>query len=128
MKSLSIVVVFCVAFAGNVCADPLEGTWQMEPDDGSFAHVLIEPCGVNFCGKIAKTFNESGAYQSPNIGKTLVIDMAAEGDGKYKGKVWRPSNDKIYLGKIALNGDNMKLSGCVAGGLICSKQTWSRVN
>ncbi len=61
-------------------------------------------------------------------GRRLVIDMAPQGGGSYEGKVWRPSNDKIYLGKIALSGDSMKLSGCVAGGLLCSKQNWARIN
>ena len=54
--------------------------------------------------------------------------MAPQGGGSYEGQVWRPSNDKIYLGKIALNGDRVKLRGCIAGGLLCSKQTWARVN
>lgn len=112
---------------GIVAADPLEGLWQTEADDGAFAHVDIAPCGPNFCGKIARSFKEGAEYASPNQGKTLVIDMAAQGGGKYKGKVWRPSNDKIYMGKISLEGDSMQLSGCVAGGLLCSKQTWSRV-
>ena len=113
--------------AGMAAADPLEGTWQTEPDEGAFAHIDIGPCGANFCGTIARTFKDGGEYKSPNLGKTLVIDMAPQGSGKYEGKVWRPSNDKIYLGKIALNGDSIKLRGCVAGGLICSKQTWARV-
>lgn len=114
--------------SGIAAADPLEGTWQTEPDDGAFAHVAIAPCGPNFCGKISRTFKDGAEYESPNKGKTLVIDMAPEGNGKYKGKVWRPSNDKIYLGKIALDGDRVKLSGCIAGGLLCSKQTWARVD
>jgi len=120
----ALAFVLC---AGVAVADPLEGTWQTEADDGAFAHVDIAPCGPNFCGKIARTFREGAEYASPNQGKTLVIDMTAAGDGKYKGKVWRPSNDKIYIGKIALDGDSLRLSGCVAGGLLCSKQTWSRV-
>jgi len=107
-------------------ADPIEGVWKTEPDDGSYALVKMSPCGPNFCGVISKTFNASGEYKSPNLGKTLVIDMAPKGDGAYAGKVWRPSNDKIYTGKIQLNGNSMKLAGCVAGGLICSKQTWQR--
>lgn len=88
----------------------------------------MTPCGGAVCGKIARTFNDSGEYKSKNLGKTLVIDMKAEGGGKYKGKVWRPSNDKIYIGKMAVSGNTLKLSGCVAGGLICSKQTWQRLN
>ncbi|TMM55048.1 DUF2147 domain-containing protein [Sulfitobacter sabulilitoris] len=127
MKKLIALTALAVACAGAALADPLEGTWKTEADDGAFAHVVIAPCGPNYCGKIAKTFNASGEYQSPNIGKTLVIDMANSGGGNYKGKVWRPSNDKIYIGKMALAGDSVKLSGCVAGGLICSKQTWTRL-
>ena len=113
--------------AAAASADPIEGMWRTQPDDGSYAHVQIAPCGPNFCGKIVKTFKDGGEYKSPNLGKPIVIDMAAKGDGAYAGKVWRPSNDKIYIGKIALNGDAMKLSGCVAGGLICAKQDWTRV-
>lgn len=128
MRILALTMLAIVVTAGIASADPLVGLWQTEPDDGAFAHVQIEPCGANFCGKIMRTFKDQSEYQSPNKGKTLVIDMAPEGSGKYTGKVWRPSNDKIYLGKIALDGDRMRLSGCVAGGLLCSKQTWARVN
>ncbi|MEM9575967.1 MAG: DUF2147 domain-containing protein [Pseudomonadota bacterium] len=113
--------------ATTLAADPLEGMWQTQPDDGAYAHVRIAPCGSNFCGTIERTFKGGAEYTSPNQGKTLVIDMAPKGDGSYQGKVWRPSNDKIYRGKIALDGDSMRLSGCVAGGLICSKQTWTRL-
>ncbi len=76
---------------------------------------------------ISRTFNSGGEYNSENKGKTLVINMAAQGGGKYKGKVWRPSNDKIYIGKMQLNGNSLKLQGCVAGGLLCSSQSWSRI-
>ena len=108
-------------------ADPSVGTWQTEVDDGSYAFVKMMPCGSAVCGTIARTFNSDGEYKSENIGKTLVIDMVPSGGGKYAGKVWRPSNDKIYIGKMNVTGNRLKLSGCVAGGLICSKQTWSRV-
>jgi len=109
-------------------ADPLEGTWKTEVDDGSYAHIEIAPCGAALCGVIARTFNGSGEYDSPNLGKTLVIDMVPQGGGRYAGQVWRPSNDKIYIGKMDLDGNKVALRGCVAGGLLCSKQTWSRVD
>ncbi len=53
--------------------------------------------------------------------------MAPQGGGNYAGRVWRPSNDKIYAGKASVAGDRMSLSGCIAGGLLCSSQTWVRV-
>ncbi len=127
MKKLMLAMVLAMA-AGAAGADPLEGMWQTEVDDGAYAHVAIKPCGAALCGVIARTFKDGAEYQSENIGKTLVIDMKPLGDGDYEGEVWRPSNDKIYYGTIALSGDKLRLAGCVAGGLICAKQNWQRVN
>ncbi|NIZ14877.1 DUF2147 domain-containing protein [Phaeobacter sp. HF9A] len=128
MKQIIATCAVSLALAGAAfAADPAEGLWKTQPDDGAYAYVDIKPCGGAVCGTIARTFKDSGEYQSKNIGKTLVIDMVPQGGGAYEGQVWRPSNDKIYIGKMDLNGDSLKLRGCVAGGLICSKQTWTRV-
>ena len=126
-KRILAIAAASVTLAGAASADPVLGMWKTQADDGAYAHIDMQPCGAKICGKIARTFDASGEIQSPNIGKTLVIDMEPKGDGTYAGKVWRPSNDKIYIGKMALDGASLALRGCVAGGLICSKQTWSRV-
>ena len=127
MKAFMVAAGLVFA-AGAAMADPIEGVWQTQVDDGSYAHVTIVPCGAAFCGDITQSFKDGAAYQSENTGRQIVIDMVPDGDGYYEGKVWRPSNDKIYIGKITLSGDTLKLKGCVAGGLLCAKQTWSRVN
>ncbi len=124
----AVLALTQVLAAGAALADPVEGVWQTQPDDGAYAHVTMAPCGPALCGTITRTFNASGEYKSPNIGKQIVREMAPNGAKKYAGKVWRPSNDKIYIGKMDLSGASLQLSGCVAGGLICSKQTWTRVN
>lgn len=126
MKFILLAAVLGLA-GGAALADPIEGMWKTQPDDGSYAYVDIKPCGAKYCGKIARTFKPEGEYKSENLGKPIVIDMAPKGNGAYEGKVWRPSNDKIYVGKIALNGSKMALSGCVMGGLICAKQAWVKV-
>lgn len=113
--------------AGLAHADPIEGVWKTEVDDGRYAYVTMQPCGPNVCGVISRSFEGGAEYNSPNKGKMLVQNMAPQGGGKYKGKVWRPSNDKVYIGKMSLSGNTLKLSGCVAGGLLCSSQTWTRV-
>lgn len=117
-----------VLVASGAAADPIEGVWRTETDDGSYAHVTMASCGAKLCGVISRTFNAQGEYASPNKGKVLVRDMAPTAAGKYEGKVWRPSNNKVYLGKMELKGNSLKLKGCVAGGLLCSSQVWSRVN
>ena len=127
MKRVVMAAVALVTGAGMAMADPVLGTWRTESDDGAYAHVKMQPCGDKICGTIARTFNAQGEYESPNIGKMLVRNMDPQGGGRYEGRVWRPSNDKIYLGKIDLQGNSLRLRGCVAGGLICAKQTWTRV-
>lgn len=127
MKHLLTGLAIALGLAGAAAADPVLGVWKTQPDDGSYAHIQMAKCGAAVCGKIARTFNSDGEYKSPNLGKTLVIDMVPNGDGSYEGKVWRPSNDKIYIGKMDVSGNSLALRGCVAGGLICSKQTWARI-
>lgn len=126
MKNLFVTLVAMIGFAGAAFADPLEGSWRTEVDDGAYAYVTIAPCGAAYCGVIAQTFNASGEYQSENLGRQIVINMAPVGGTAYEGQVWRPSNNKVYLGKMDLLGDTVQLRGCVAGGLICSSQTWTR--
>jgi len=127
MKKSLMVAATLAAFATSAAAEEAVGVWQTEVDDGAYAHITIAPCGDAVCGVISRTFNADGEYQSENLGKTLVIDMEAKGGGAYEGSVWRPSNDKIYIGKMDVTGDALRLRGCVAGGLICSSQNWQRV-
>jgi uncharacterized protein (DUF2147 family) len=126
MKRFLIAALALIA-SPALAADPIEGVWQTQADDGAFAMVQIAPCGPAFCGTIIRTFNAQGEYQSENIGKQIVRNMAPKGDGAYEGQVWRPSNDKIYLGKVDIDGKNMKLRGCVAGGLFCASQAWVKL-
>lgn len=128
MKKFVLAAVASV-LASAAAADPAVGTWQTEVDDGSFAYISMAPCGNAVCGTIARTFENGGTeYQSPNLGKQIVIDMVPTGGGEYEGRVWRPSNDKIYIGKMTVSGDALRLRGCVAGGLICASQNWARIN
>ena len=127
MKKFIAAAVCAVSLAGAAWADPVEGTWKTQVDDGAYAHVKFAPCGAALCGTITRTFNGSGEYKSANIGKKLVWDMQPAGGGAYKsGKIWQPSTDKTYKSKMALSGNTLNVSGCI--GPICKKQTWSRVN
>ena len=128
MRKVILWAVAGVLVAGASMADPALGLWKTEVDDGAYAHVQISPCGANVCGTIVKSFNKTGEYASPNMGKPIVREMSPSGGGAYEGEVWRPSNDKIYIGKMQVNGTKLTLKGCVAGGLFCASQQWSKVN
>jgi uncharacterized protein (DUF2147 family) len=113
-----------------MAADPAEGVWQTKPDDnGNFGHIEIKPCGPALCGTLIQSFDGAGAVlESDNVGKRIVWDMVAVGDGTYvDGQVWAPDRDKTYNAKMALAGSTLSVSGCVLGGLICRASDWTRV-
>ena len=72
-KILSMLAIVLATPA--LAADPLEGLWQTQPDDGAFAFVQIAPCGAALCGTMVRSFNADGEYKSQNLGRQLVIDM-----------------------------------------------------
>jgi len=126
MKTLFTAAALGLIAATSALADPVEGIWKTEVDDGAYAHVTMAPCGAKLCGVISRTFNSTGEYKSTSIGKKIVWDMQAKGSGRYKsGKIWQPSTEKVYKSKMALNGNSLQISGCV--GPICKKQMWSRI-
>ena len=127
MKTFALATAFALMASAAMPADPIEGMWQTQADEGALAIVSIEPCGGAFCGTIVKSYKDGAEYASPNVGKQIVRSMKATGDGNYEGQVWRPANDKVYNGKASVAGTTMKLSGCVAGGLICKAQTWTKL-
>ena len=129
MKKHLLAVLAAVATAAPAwAADPVVGMYKTEPgDDGAYGHVEIYECGAAICGVIRKAFDSSDKeIASENIGKRMIWDMQARGDGSYaKGKIWAPDRNKTYNSKMQLSGNALKVSGCVLG--ICRGQNWTRV-
>ncbi|MGA0540195.1 DUF2147 domain-containing protein [Neotabrizicola sp. VNH66] len=129
MKTFALAAVLAVLGTAALAADPVEGTWKTKPDDnGNFGHVQIKPCGPAFCGTLVKAFDGSGKQiESPNVGRQIVWDMVAYGDGFYDdGKVYSPDRDKTYNSEMQLSGNSLTVKGCVLG--ICRDGgTWTRV-
>lgn len=129
MKKFALAAALAVFGTAAFAADPVEGTWKTKPDDnGNFGHVQIKPCGNAFCGTLVRAFDGSGKQiESPNVGRKIVWDMVAYGDGLYDdGKVYSPDRDKTYNSEMKLNGNSLTVKGCVLG--ICRDGgTWTRV-
>ena len=125
MKHLIAAACMAAASAGMALAEPATGTWKTEPgDSGAYLHVKLAPCGANVCGTIVKVVNSD---DTSSQGKPIIWDMQAKGNGSYSGgKIWAPDTDKTYRSKMSLNGNALKVSGCV--GPICRGQTWTRIN
>ncbi len=118
-----------LALPGMANAGVLSGTFQTAPgDSGNFLHVEIGPCSSNAsltCGTIVRKYNADGSLDSAyeNLGKPIIWDMVDQGNGHWgKGKIWAPDRDKTYNSKMTLNGNKLKVEGCVL--IFCRSQTW----
>ncbi|MXU63903.1 DUF2147 domain-containing protein [Oceanomicrobium pacificus] len=103
------------------------GTWKTQTSDtGAYLLVDVKPCSAGsdlICGwiKEAKNTENQGI-----VGKAIIKNMAArDGNRWHKGTIWAPDDDKTYKSKMELNGDVLKVEGCVA--IICRGQNWTRV-
>ncbi|KUJ79392.1 DUF2147 domain-containing protein [Ruegeria profundi] len=132
MKTFTLAAGLAVLATTALAADPVDGLWKTAPGDtGGYLHVTIAECGSAICGTIDTAFDADGNEQLEyeNLGKQIIWDMIPEGGGSYdNGKIWAPDRDKTYNSKMTLDGQNeLTVKGCVAGGLICRGQTWTRV-
>ena len=126
MRKYLIAATATLLLAAPVLADPVHGNWRSAPgDDGVYLHVRISACGNRICGKITKVI---GKANPTSLGKSIIKNMKADGKGVYSGgTIWAPDRDKTYKSKMKLSGNKLKVSGCIAGGLICRGQTWTRL-
>lgn len=112
LRTFLIAVAVTASLTGAAFADdPIVGNWRT--DSGETAAIAG---GSSFSITL-----KTGKYKGKRIGT-----MKADGGGKYSGEITDPKNDKTYSGSATLAGNNLKMSGCVLGGLICRSQNWKR--
>ncbi|MBK1624750.1 DUF2147 domain-containing protein [Afifella marina] len=110
IKTIALIAAL-VAWPALAAADPLEGNWVAATGNT----VRISSCGDAFCMKVTS---------GPNKGKE--IGRMKGSDGKYKGTVVNPEDDKTYSGSATLTSANsLKLKGCALG-IFCKTQNWQR--
>lgn len=120
-----------IGAASAVASEPT-GVWMRS--SGS-SKIRIESCGAALCGTVVwekaprkDVYNPDPAKRDePVTGRRVLLGMKPSGDGQWKGEVYNAEDGKTYTGYITLTGaDQLKLQGCVLGGLICKSDTWSR--
>lgn len=110
-RTLTIALGTTLVLAGAaLAAEPIEGTWKRS--NGTL--IRYAGSGGQFCGTVM-----TGEYKGKSIGC-----MSGSGS-KYKGKVNKLDEGKTYSGSATVNGNSMKLSGCVAM-VLCKSETLAR--
>jgi uncharacterized protein (DUF2147 family) len=128
MRKLAMMSAVLALGAGMASAEPLLGIWQTAKDDNGHSGLIeVAPCGNKLCGKLVRSYDENGnEMQSDNLGRNIISETVPTGGGSYEGKVYSPDRDKTYNSKLELQGDRLKVSGCVM--FICRDGgTWRRV-
>jgi uncharacterized protein (DUF2147 family) len=125
---LSTVLATVQTLSTAATADPILGTWQVEPDHkGQIGQVVIRRCGAAFCGRVMKVHDRSGkSVVTRSMGRDLFWGLKGRGKGHYGGgRVWIPLYDREYDAKARLTGDRLRVLGCL--GPLCDGQTWRRL-
>ena len=117
-----MVIAATFLTAGIAHAD-ITGTWRTEPKDGATLDVEITVCGEAMCGHVVGV---GGGADASLIGTQIIKGMSGSDKAGYSGgQIYAPDTEKWYRSKIARAGDDLKVSGCVFGGVICRSQTWT---
>ena len=126
MRTLLLSAAMAI-LAGAAMAEPLVGTWRTANDDnGNSGLIQVKACGAALCGTLIKSFDSAGKQmESPNVGRKIIWDTVAAGDGEYRGMVYSPDRDAEYKSRLVLTGDKLSVSGCRIG--ICREGgVWTR--
>lgn len=128
MFAAVLAASFFVVSIGTASANDVIGMWRTESSERGYLHIEFKPCDDSICGTIHSAYdlNDEPNVDYEHVGKKMVWDMNATGDGRWVGgKIWDPVGDKTYKSKMSLSGDELAVSGCVM--VFCRSQTWTRV-
>lgn len=115
-------------------AEDAFGTWR-HPDNGSL--IEVSKCGEGLCATIVKVqdpsrtdiHNPDEALRNRPIEGIVIMQGAQKsGEKSWEGQLYNTQDGKTYSGTVTVvSSDQLKLEGCVLGGLICQGPIWSRV-
>ncbi len=129
---LASLAALGLVWTGAALAQDVAGTWLTE---GGRSQVRISPCGPSRCGTIIWTKAEAKDVNNPDparrekslVGVQMIRDARPSGEG-WTGALYNPLDGKTYSGRMRLlSANQLELSGCVLGGLICKSQTWTKL-
>ena len=112
---LPVAIFASAAMMSGALADPIEGMWKRPEAKGGTLE-KISKCGNRYCVTIM-----SGKNKGKQAGW-----MKPAGGNRYTGELTDIDAEKTYKGKGQVNGNVLKMSGCVAFGLLCQSENWTR--
>ncbi|OED35639.1 hypothetical protein AB833_29590 [Chromatiales bacterium (ex Bugula neritina AB1)] len=121
-----LILVLALLLSATASGAGLTGHWNTEKSDaGSWLTVDIQPCGKKLCGTIVELHQ---VKDKSLLGVQMIKGMKKKSGTAYsKGKIYAADTKKWYRSKMNLKADgNLKVSGCILGGIVCRSQVWTR--
>ena len=124
MRKLVFLAAVLVPLPGLADAQSPEGLWRTEAvKNGAYVDVRVAPCGEALCGVIEAAHNTK---RTNLVGEKLIEGMVPEGEDRWgSGTIVAPDTEKTYKGSMWMEGETLKVEGCVA--LLCRSQSWTRL-
>jgi uncharacterized protein (DUF2147 family) len=142
MTTARLIAAIGLILAGSAAAQPgrtlgIEGKWLT--DDGK-AVVVIDRCGEELCGEIAKVLDKGRNVPTsdvenpdeqlrnrPILGLTVLSGFRAHGEGWRGGKAYDPKTGRSYRSTLALDGARrLVVTGCIL--FLCRSMIWQRLS
>jgi uncharacterized protein (DUF2147 family) len=114
------------------------GTWTMGK-----VTVKVTECGGGICGtivalkepiskidgkpKVDRENPDESKRQHPLIGLPIMMGMKPLSGDQWQGSIYNPDDGRTYNATVKLDGDTMKVQGCVAS-IFCKTNNFARVN
>lgn len=132
MKQLTLAIAAAATLlstaAPAAASAPIEGRWAR----GNM-QIRIAPCGQALCGTVLRASDKQKARAEAGsgtdlIGATLIRNIRPVGPGRYTAKVFVADKNINANGTIVqVSPDQLSVKGCVAFGLFCKSQQWTRI-
>ena len=132
MKQLTLALAAAATLLGVAAPAaapvPIEGRWAR----GNM-QIRIAPCGQALCGTVLRASDKQKARAEAGsgtdlVGATLIHNIRPVGPGRYTAKVFVADKNMNANGTIVqVSPDELNVKGCVAFGLFCKSQHWTRI-
>jgi uncharacterized protein (DUF2147 family) len=138
-----------VASLPVMAQSPIEGTWLTALE----SEITITPCPEGFCGFISKIVvpdavkaehaevqdmaveqfldannKDPNLRARPILGLQILTLHPAQKPLVYDGEIYNPEDGNVYSGYMeVVDGETVRLNGCVLFNIICRGEDWKRV-
>ena len=127
--SLAVLILLTAqAGAASTQAASIDGKWI---NPAKSVIIDIAPCGDKRCGVVEWASDSAKADARKNapqlVGTPLLTGLSPASAAMWRGRIFVPDRNIKASAKINVLGpDQIKVTGCALGGILCDSQVWSR--